>query len=166
MDLENTFCGFKFFNVFGPNEYHKGSMSSMIYKSYYQIKENGVVKLFKSNSPDFGDGEQLRDFIYVKDVCKVMLEAYDKNLKGIYNLGTGNTSNWNELAENVFKALDKESNIKYIEIPNDIANQYQNYTKAEMTKYHNAGFKTEFTSFENSVSDYVINYLEKNNKYI
>ena len=165
MDLENTFCGFKFFNVFGPNEYHKGGMSSMIYKSYHQIKENGSVRLFKSNSAEYGDGEQLRDFIYVKDVCEAMLEAYDKDIKGIYNLGTGKTSSWNDLANNVFNALDKETNIEYIDIPSDIANQYQNYTKAEMSKFQNAGFKTEFTSFENAVSDYVKNYLEKN-KYI
>lgn len=165
MDLENTFCGFKFFNVFGPNEYHKGGMSSMIYKSYYQIKDNGSVRLFKSNSAEYGDGEQLRDFIYVKDVCEAMLEAYDKDIKGIYNLGTGKTSSWNDLANNVFKALEKETNIEYIDIPADIANQYQNYTKAEMSKFHNAGFKTEFTSFESAVSDYVKNYLEKN-KYI
>lgn len=165
MDLENTFCGFKFFNVFGPNEYHKGGMSSMIYKSYYQIKDNGSVRLFKSNSAEYGDGEQLRDFIYVKDVCEAMLEAYDKDIKGIYNLGTGKTSSWNDLANNVFKALEKETNIEYIDIPADIANQYQNYTKAEMSKFHSAGFKTEFTSFENAVSDYVKNYLEKN-KYI
>jgi ADP-L-glycero-D-manno-heptose 6-epimerase len=94
-----------------------------------------------------------------------MLEAYDKDIKGIYNLGTGKTSSWNDLANNVFKALEKETNIEYIDIPADIANQYQNYTKAEMSKFHSAGFKTEFTSFENAVSDYVKNYLEKN-KYI
>ncbi len=166
MDLDNTFCGFKFFNVFGPNEYHKQNMSSMVYKSYNQIKANGKVSLFKSNSSDFGDGEQQRDFIYVKDLCKVLLEAYDKSITGIYNLGTGTTSSWNELIKNVFRSLNKDNNIEYIDIPVDIANQYQNYTKAEMSKYHNAPFETEFMSLEESVNDYVKNYLENNNKYI
>jgi len=166
MDLENSFCGFKFFNVFGPNEYHKKNMSSMVYKSYNQIKNSGKVNLFKSNSTEFGNGEQLRDFIYVKDVCKVLLEAYDKNITGIFNLGTGKASSWNELISNVFKSLDKDINIEYIDMPTDIVNQYQNYTKAEMSKYHNAKFETEFMSLEESVNDYVKNYLENNNKYI
>lgn len=166
MGLDMAFTGFKFFNVFGPNEYHKNSMTSMVYKSYYQIKENGKVKLFKSNDKDFADGEQVRDFIYVKDVCDVMLEAFDNNIPGIYNLGTGQAESWNKLVKSVFKAMDKEIEIEYIEMPSDLENQYQNYTQADMTKYKDAGFKTEFTPLEDSIKDYVENYLNKNKKYL
>ena len=165
MGLENTFTGFKFFNVFGPNEYHKESMTSMVYKSYHQISKTGQVRLFESNNKNFEDGGQKRDFIYVKDVCEVLLEAYDNDLPGIYNLGTGEANSWNVLVSNVFKSLNKDINIKYIEMPDDLKKQYQNFTEADMSKFRVAGYKTEFTQLDKSVNDYVKNYL-KENKYL
>lgn len=166
MGLDQAFTGFKFFNVFGPNEYHKESMTSMVYKSYNQIQTTGKVKLFESNENEFKDGEQKRDFIYVKDVCKVMLEAYDNELPGIYNLGTGEANSWNKLVKCVFNALDKHESIEYIEMPSQLSSQYQNFTKANMMKFRESGYKTEFTSLEESIKDYVQNYLNKNNKYL
>lgn len=165
MGLENTFTGFKFFNVFGPNEYHKESMTSMVYKSYHQISKTGQVRLFESNNKNFEDGGQKRDFIYVKDVCEVLLEAYDNDLPGIYNLGTGEANSWNVLVSNVFKSLNKDINIKYIEMPDDLKKQYQNFTEADMSKFRAAGYKTEFTQLDKTVNDYVKNYL-KENKYL
>jgi ADP-L-glycero-D-manno-heptose 6-epimerase len=163
--FENSVTGFKFFNVFGPNEYHKDNMTSMVYKSYKQIVKTGQVRLFESNDSQFEDGEQKRDFIYVKDVCKVLLEAADKDIKGIFNLGSGVANSWNELVGSVFKSLGKETDIEYIEMPDNLKEQYQNYTKAEMSKFHNAGFETGFTSLDKAVDDYVKNYLVKN-KYL
>ncbi len=135
--LESTFTGLKFFNVFGPNEYHKGEMASMIYKSFLQIENLGKVRLFKSNNPDYKDGEQKRDFIYVKDAIKVLWKMISmKNFSGIYNLGTGKARTWNDLVNSVFQALDKEPNIEYIDMPESLKGQYQNFTQADMGKLH------------------------------
>jgi ADP-L-glycero-D-manno-heptose 6-epimerase len=164
--LERFFTGLKFFNVFGPNEYHKGDMASMVYKSYNQIKETGKVRLFKSNHPDYKDGEQMRDFIYVKDVVDAMWKIYcDEDICGIYNLGTGKARTWNDLASSVFAALGKKSNIEYIEMPQNLSKQYQNFTQAEMEKL-NSVIDIDFTSLEDSISDYVKNYLEKDWQYL
>ncbi|MCB0702116.1 MAG: ADP-glyceromanno-heptose 6-epimerase [Ignavibacteriae bacterium] len=166
MGLNSIFTGFKFFNVFGPNEYHKDGMTSMVYKSFQQITESGKVKLYKSNEDNLLDGEQKRDFIYVKDICEVMLEAFDKELPGIFNLGTGEANSWNKLVNNVFDALDLNSSIEYIEMPEYLSKQYQNFTQANMSKFRKAGFKTEFTSLKDSVNDYVQNYLMNGVKYL
>lgn len=166
MGLDSVFTGFKFFNVFGPNEYHKEGMTSMVYKSYQQIRSSGKVRLFESNDKNIKDGDQKRDFIYVKDICEVMLEAFDKEIAGIYNLGTGEANSWNKLVKNVFIAMDKDSNIEYIEMPKQLSKQYQNFTQANMSKFRDAGFETTFTSLEDSVKDYVQNYLKKKNKYL
>jgi ADP-L-glycero-D-manno-heptose 6-epimerase len=159
--LDNTFTGLKFFNVFGPNEYHKGDMASMAFKSYHQIKNTGKVKLFKSNIPAYGDGGQMRDFIYVKDAVEVVWKIYnEKNLGGIFNLGTGKPRKWNELASAVFAALGLEPDIEYIEMPEKLENQYQNYTAAEMEKLSVAGIKHDFMELTDSVNDYIKNHLD------
>jgi len=161
-ELENELTGLKFFNVFGPNEYHKGDMASMVYKSYNQIKTNGSVNLFRSYLPEFADGEQKRDFIYVKDVCDVLTYSLNnKSFKGIFNLGTGRAHSWNELIGNVFKACNLENRINYIDMPTELRDQYQYFTAAEMTKLRSAGYRKEFTDLGDAVGDYVNNYLQQ-----
>jgi len=162
--FDKLFTGLKFFNVFGPNEYHKESMSSMVYKSFYQVKDKGEIRLFKSYTPDYSDGGQMRDFIYVKDVVEVMLRIFTKNdFSGIYNLGTGVPRSWNDLAKAVFKSMGKPENIKYTEMPDNLLNQYQNFTAAEMSKLKNNGIDFTFTTLEEAVNDYVNSFLVKNN---
>jgi ADP-L-glycero-D-manno-heptose 6-epimerase len=153
-------AGIKFFNVFGPNEYHKGRMASVVYHTYSQIRETGKMKLFRSHRPDFKDGEQKRDFIYVMDTVEVML-AMMKTRKhtGIYNLGTGRARTFNDLATTVFRAMDLESSIEYIDTPEDIRDKYQYFTEARMQKLRNAGYGLDFTPLESAVEDYVKNYL-------
>lgn len=158
----NHWFGLKFFNVFGPNEYHKDDMRSLVNKAFDQIKENGKVKLFKSHKDGFKDGEQLRDFIYVKDVVNVMIQlSYtDKEqFSGIYNVGTGVARSFKDLVTATFKAMNKEVNIEYIDMPLSMRNQYQYYTKANTNKLLNAIPGINFTSLEDAVTDYVKNYL-------
>lgn len=158
-------AGLKFFNVFGPNEYHKGRMASVIFHSFHQIKEYGNVKLFKSHKAEYANGEQMRDFIYVKDLCDVCVFLLENRKKsGIYNLGTGKARTWNDLVNAIFKAMDLPSNIEYIDIPEDIRGKYQYFTEANMDKLRNIGYNKEFTNVENAVYDYVNNYLN-NNKF-
>lgn len=153
-------AGMKFFNVYGPNEYHKGRMASVIFHAYHQINKTDKVKLFRSHREDFKDGEQLRDFIYVKDVVDVLYFMMIKQPKsGLYNLGTGNARSFNALAKSTFAALDKDAVIEYIDTPEDIRDKYQYFTEAGMSKLRNAGFKNEFHSLEKGVGDYVRNYL-------
>ncbi len=153
--------GLKFFNVYGPNEYHKGRMASVILHSYKSIKKNGYVKLFRSHNENYKDGEQLRDFIYVKDIVKVIY-FFMKNRKnsGIYNLGTGNARTFYELAKSVFNALNKKENIKFIDTPLDIRDKYQYFTEAKMDKLISINYKEKFTSLEDGINDYVKNYLD------
>ncbi len=209
-------AGLKFFNVYGPNEYHKGRMASVIFHAFNQIKKNGVVKLFKSHRQGFEDGKQLRDFIYVKDVLKVigwMMEEYkltvegkemtedykltddsseltEKNLNlssvntqlsstvnrqpstvirhlssGIYNLGTGEARTFEDLVKVTFAGLDREPNIEYIDMPEDIRDTYQYFTEASMQKLRDAGYENDFYSLEEGVEDYVRNYLSKEKIY-
>lgn len=158
-------AGLKFFNVYGPNEYHKGRMASVILHSYNQIKDCGAVKLFRSHNPEFEDGKQLRDFIYVKDVVKVMLWLRDEQPdSGIFNLGTGKADSFLNLATAVFEALDKEPDIEYIDIPEDIREKYQYFTEAEMDKLRKAGYDASFVDLQSGVKDYVKGYL-KEHKY-
>ena len=159
-------AGLKFFNVYGPNEYHKGRMASVILHSFHQIQECGEVKLFRSHRPDFKDGWQLRDFIYVKDIASVILFLIEKRPEnGLYNLGTGHARSFFDLASNTFKAMGKEVNIKFIDTPLDIRDKYQYFTEANMTKLRNAGYDKPFTSLEDGVFDYVTNYLLKNKTF-
>ncbi|MCF7913308.1 MAG: ADP-glyceromanno-heptose 6-epimerase [Candidatus Cloacimonetes bacterium] len=165
--LQDKVCGLKFFNVFGPNEYHKGPMKSMVYKAFYQIQETGGVKLFKSNHPDFGDGGQQRDFIYVKDVVDVIYWLFQNPaVKGIFNVGTGIPHTWKKLMQAVFTAMNLPENITYIEMPEILQNSYQNYTCARMDKLQKAGCPLNFMNLQESVTDYVVNYLAKPFPYL
>ena len=159
-------AGLKFFNVYGPNEYHKGRMASVILHSFHQIQDCGEVKLFRSHRPDFKDGQQLRDFIYVKDIASVILFLIEKRPEsGLYNLGTGHARSFYDLASNTFKAMGKEVNIKFIDTPLDIRDKYQYFTEANMEKLRKAGYDKPFTSLEDGVFDYVTNYLLKNKTF-
>ncbi|HEU5364247.1 MAG TPA: ADP-glyceromanno-heptose 6-epimerase [Hanamia sp.] len=165
-------AGLKFFNVYGPNEYHKARMASVIFHSYNQIKENGFVKLFKSHKPEFQDGGQLRDFIYVKDVLKIcfwFLECWQNSpeafITGIYNVGTGKARTFDDLVNATFSALDKPAEIKYIDMPEDIRDTYQYFTEATMDKIRAAGYVEPFYSLEEGVADYVRNYLSNDKNY-
>ena len=171
-DAPPAWAGLKFFNVYGPNEYHKARMASVIFHSYNQIKEKGFVKLFRSHKDEFKDGEQLRDFIYVRDVLKIcfwFLECWQKDPKtfitGIYNVGTGKARSFNDLVNATFSGLDKSPQIKYIDMPEDIRNTYQYYTQATMDKIQSAGYSERFYSLEEGVDDYVRNYLSKKGYY-
>ncbi len=171
-DAPPAWAGLKFFNVYGPNEYHKARMASVIFHSYNQIKDNGFVKLFKSHKPDFKDGEQLRDFIYVKDVlsiCYWFLECWlqDENSfkNGIYNVGTGKARTFNDLVKAAYAALDREADIEYIDMPEDIQNTYQYYTQATMEKIKTAGYTQKMFSLEEGIDDYVRNFLRNKNYY-
>ena len=153
-------AGLKFFNVYGPNEFHKGRMASVVFHSYNQIQSVGKVKLFRSHRADFKDGGQLRDFIYVKDVADVIVFLMEsRKHSGIYNLGTGKARPFIDLATATFKALNLEPNIEFIDTPIDIRDKYQYYTQANMAKLKAAGYTKEFTSLEDGVEDYVKNYL-------
>lgn len=153
-------AGLKFFNVYGPNEYHKGRMASVILHSFNQIRTNGKMKLFRSHRPDFKDGEQMRDFVYVKDVTKVcyFLMRHRKD-SGIYNLGSGKARTFLDLTRAVFKAMDVKENIEFIDTPEDIRDKYQYFTEASMDKLRNIGYSEPFYSLEKGVEDYVKNYL-------
>lgn len=154
-------AGLKFFNVYGPNEYHKGRMASVIFHAFNQIKEHGKVKLFKSHRADYKDGEQMRDFIYVKDLCDVCLFLMEnRKNSSIYNLGTGQARTWNDLTKAIFSALQLEPNIEYIPIPEDIRDKYQYFTEANMNKLNAIGYNKPFTPIEEAVNDYVTNYLQ------
>jgi len=156
--------GLKFFNVYGPNEYYKGSMASMVFHGYNQILANGEIRLFKSCIANYEDGGQLRDFIYVKDICSVIMWLLGKpDVNGLFNLGTGNARSFRELAEATFSALGLKPNIRYIDMPEHLVNKYQYYTKAEMGKLREAGYDKTFMTLEFGIRDYVVNYL--NNGY-
>jgi len=156
-------AGLKFFNVYGPNEYHKARMASVIFHSFNQVKEKGKVKLFRSHKDGFEDGEQLRDFVYVKDVVLVCFWLMEnKPASAIYNLGTGEARSFNDLVNATFAGLDLQPVIEYIDMPEDIRDKYQYFTEAKMEKLKKAGYPNEFYSLESGVNDYVRNYLNKN----
>lgn len=155
-------AGLKFFNVYGPNEYHKGRMASVVFSAYRQISESGKMKLFRSHHPEFQDGEQLRDFIYVKDVVDVILELMEtRGESGIFNLGTGTASTFRDLVEHTFSAMDLTPDIEFIDTPLDIRDKYQYFTQAQMDKLRAAGYEKPFTPLEEGIRDYVTNYLAK-----
>ncbi|HMD00587.1 MAG TPA: NAD-dependent epimerase/dehydratase family protein, partial [Ferruginibacter sp.] len=159
-------AGLKFFNVYGPNEYHKARMASVIFHSFNQIKKSGRVKLFRSHRPECNDGEQLRDFIYVKDVIKVCYWLMENQpVSAIYNLGTGKARSFNDLVKSTYAGVDMQPEIDYIDIPEDIRDKYQYFTEATMDKLRNTGYKDEFYSLEDGVGDYVRNYLSPNRFY-
>ena len=157
--------GLKFFNVYGPNEYFKGSMASMIFHGYKQIQESGKVKLFRSYNPDYEDGGQLRDFVYVKDICSVILWfIQNSEVNGLFNVGTGRAQSFKEVAEATFHALGLESNIEYIDMPEYLQKKYQYYTKAEISQLRKAGYAKEFIDLETGAKDYVLEHLLKDFK--
>lgn len=156
----SQYVGLKFFNVYGPNEYCKGSMASMVYHGFRQIKECGEIRLFRSYHPNYEDGGQLRDFVYVKDVCDVIMYfLQNPQHSGIYNVGTGRAQSFAELATAVFHALELEPKIVYIDMPEHLREKYQYYTKAENTKLRQIGYHKEFRDVQQGVADYVKYYL-------
>ncbi len=153
-------AGLKFFNVYGPNEYHKGRMASVIWHSFNQVQSSGKVKLFRSHRPDFKDGQQLRDFVYVKDLLEVCYWLMEHTpASAIYNLGTGVARSFEDLVKSTFAGLDKAAVIEFIDIPEDIRDKYQYFTEANMRKLRDAGYTSAFYSLEKGVDDYVRNYL-------
>ncbi|MBN1406476.1 MAG: ADP-glyceromanno-heptose 6-epimerase [Calditrichaceae bacterium] len=155
--------GLKFFNVYGPNEYHKDDMASVVFKAFTQIKEHGYVKLFKSHRSDFKDGEQKRDFVYIMDaVDMVLFFLKNKNESGIYNIGTGKARTFKDLVSSTFMAMGLEPDIKYIDMPMEIRDRYQYFTEANMDKIQTAGNTNSLHSLEDGIKDYVQNYLMKN----
>lgn len=168
MKRENVFhrvVGLKYFNVFGPNEYHKGSMASMVLKMTHKANSEGIIHLYKSNDPiHFLDGEQCRDFIYLKDAVRMTCGFLDHQASGLYNIGSGLTTTWNQLAQALFKALHAPPQIHYIDMPSELNRQYQNYTCADMRKFHKIFPQVE-TSIEHAVRDYVCNYLMQRKRW-
>lgn len=159
-------AGLKFFNVYGPNEYHKGRMASVIFHAYHQIKATNQMRLFKSHHPDFKDGEQMRDFVYVKDVIEVcsFLMHHRRN-SGIYNLGSGKARTFLDLATNTFEAMGLKPDINFVDTPADIRDKYQYFTQANMNKLRSIGYTKPFHTLEEGVKDYVQNYLSVEEYY-
>jgi ADP-L-glycero-D-manno-heptose 6-epimerase len=155
-------AGIKFFNVYGPNEYHKGHMASVVLHSHRRIREEGAISLFKSYKPEYADGAQVRDFIYVKDVVDALAWLMQTpSVNGIFNLGTGQARSWNDLANAIYAGIGQDPVIKYIEMPDALQGKYQYFTEAKMTKLRAAGYTRPFTSLEEAVKDYVTNHLDK-----
>ncbi len=163
LDQQNSpfyWVGLKFFNVYGPNEHHKGAMSSVVLKAFNQIKREGYVTLFKSHNPEYKDGEQIRDFVYVRDVCKAIIYFIEHRTEnGLYNIGTGAGRTFKDLVKGVFAALDQPEKITFIDTPVNIRNKYQYFTEADITKLRSAGYTHPFASIEEGICDYVQNFL-------
>lgn len=154
-------AGLKFFNVYGPNEYHKGRMASVVYHAFRQIEETGTMRLFRSHHPGFGDGMQARDFVYVKDVVEVILFLMDTRPEsGLYNLGTGQARTFKDLVMNTFQAMGKEPHLSFTDTPEDIRDKYQYFTEAKMEKLRRVGYSAPFTSLEAGIKEYVGNFLQ------
>lgn len=160
--ISDQIVGIKYFNVYGPNEYHKGDMRSVVHKAFEQVRDTGKVRLFKSLNPNFKDGEQMRDFVYVKDAVDMTLYFLDnKNMNGIFNVGAGKARTWNDLITSLFNSIGKPINIEYIDLPKHLTEKYQYFTEANLSKIISAGYKQPTTSLEDGVTDYVKNYLLK-----
>ncbi len=165
-DKPYFWAGLKFFNVYGPNEYHKGRMASVVFHAYNQIRKTGKMKLFKSHNENYADGKQLRDFIYVKDVINVCyFLLLHKKKSGLYNLGTGQARSFYDLATTTFQAMELKPDIEFIDTPADIRDNYQYFTEANMEKLRNIGYVAPFYSLEEGITDYVKGYLAANNTY-
>lgn len=156
-------AGLKFFNIYGPNEYHKGRMASVIFHAYQQIKKFGKMKLFHSHNPKYEDGKQLRDFMYIQDVLEILsFFLHHRKDSGIYNVGTGNARTFLDLADGIFSSLNKKSNIEFVATPGDIREKYQYFTQAEMQKLRSIGYDKPFYSLENGIREYISEYLISN----
>lgn len=163
----NKIAGLKFFNVFGPNEYHKGEMRSVIVKKFLEIQQTGCAKLFRSYKPDYSDGEQKRDFIYIKDAVKMTLFIYFKpSANGIFNIGTGLARSFNDIVRCIFTLIGKKEKIQYIEMPETIKNSYQYFTQADISKIRKTGYKESLFSLESAIEDYIRNYLLSRDPYL
>jgi len=155
-------AGVKFFNVYGPNEYHKGDMRSVVHKAFEQVRDTGKVRLFKSLNPKYKDGDQKRDFVYVKDAVDMTLYLFSHpEINGIFNIGAGKARTWNDLVASLFNAVGKPVNIEYIDLPEHLREKYQYFTEANLNKIKRAGYNQPITSLEDGVNDYVKNYLLK-----
>jgi len=163
----DTVCGLKYFNVYGPNEYHKGRMSSAIVRMVPEVQQHGVIRLFESDQPDlYAHGEQKRDFIYVKDAARMTCSFLDNTAGGIFNIGSGEAVSWNRLAKAVFRALNKPEKITYVEMPSDLKGKYQYFTQADTQKTKNVlGSTASCMPLEDAVSDYITNYLLKSARW-
>ena len=160
VEYPKQYVGLKFFNVYGPNEYAKGSMASVIYHGYKQVVESGTIRLFKSYKEGYEDGGQLRDFVYVKDICTVILYLMNNpSISGLFNVGTGKAESFHTLAESVFNAMGKQPNITYIDMPETLRDKYQYFTQASIEKLRDAGYTEPFSDLHKGVEDYVKNYL-------
>ena len=151
-------CGCKFSNIYGPNEHHKAEMRSVVLRAYEQISTEGKMRLFRSYKPEYADGEQKRDFLYVKDAVEMLMFLFDKKATGLYNIGSGKAETWNSMAKAAFKALNKPENIEYIDMPESLRPKYQYYTCADMSKLHKLGWNKEPMSLEEAIYDYYVNY--------
>lgn len=157
----------KFFNVFGPNEYHKDDMCSVIYKAFFQVRDTGRIQLFKSYRDTYADGGQMRDFVYVKDcVALIGWLLENREINGVMNVGTGNARSWNDLAASVFNAMDRPAVIDYIDMPEPLQDRYQYFTEARMERVMEVGCPVTFTSLEDAAADYVKNYLQQDDPYL
>lgn len=166
-DLLGAVASLKFFNVYGPNEYHKGSMRSVVCKAYAQIRETGLLRLFKSDRPDYADGEQRRDFVYVKDCTALMLWLLEHpEVNGVRNVGTGHARTWNDLAAAVFRAMDLPCRVEYVDLPAELRGRYQYYTAADMGWLAREDCPAAFVSLEDGVTDYVCEYLMDADPYL
>ncbi len=165
-DLLGRIAGLKYFNVFGPNEYHKGEMRSVVLKTFEQARREGKVKLFKSHNPAFRDGEQRRDFIYIKDAVDMTLFIYEKGAVGIFNVGTGKARTFKDLALATFQAMAREPRIEYMDMPPEIRDKYQYFTQADIGKLRGLGYDKPTTQLEEAVYDYVRNYLLTDDPYL
>jgi ADP-L-glycero-D-manno-heptose 6-epimerase len=158
--LQDRLTGFKFFNVYGPNEYHKGGMRSLIHKAFPAARDEGVIRLFRSDRPDYADGEQQRDFIYIKDAVSVMFHFFSHpDIGGIYNVGSGRARTWNDVARAIFAALGRQGVIEYIDMPGQLKGKYQYQTRADTSKLRRAGFSDAFTPLEDCITDYAQQHL-------
>ncbi|MEM7645876.1 MAG: ADP-glyceromanno-heptose 6-epimerase [Pseudomonadota bacterium] len=165
-DFPPLWMGLRFFNVYGPHEYYKKDMSSVVFKAYRQIKVNGSLKLFRSHNPDYKDGEQLRDFVYVKDITHWISQIMDgQGYSGIFNMGFGKARSWLDLATQTFKSMNREMNIEWVDIPEDIRPRYQYFTEAKMERFLSQGFSQPKWSLEDGITDY-IQYLDKQNPFL
>jgi ADP-L-glycero-D-manno-heptose 6-epimerase len=151
--------GLRYFNVFGPNENHKGDMRSLVNKAFAQIRTSGVLQLFKSHNPDYADGEFGRDFVYVKDAVDMTLFFMENKTGGLFNVGSGRMTTWNELADAIFKALELPPHVKFIDMPENLRDRYQYHTQADLTRIRDVGYSAETTPLDAAVADYVRNYL-------
>lgn len=157
--------GLKYFNVYGPNEYHKEDMRSMVLKGFEQVRDTGKLRLFKSDRPEYTDGGQVRDFLYIKDAVAMTLFFLEHpQVGGIFNIGSGTARSWNDLARAIFSALEREPNIEYFDMPAELKSRYQYHTEAQMDKLKNAGYDAKAMSLEAGVEDYIRNYLLRNNR--